>query len=142
MNVRASWKMISLSQGEKCPLTLTGASLQCPAQGDQWWFSLLPRGFQPSSAKAIFLSNDIQGTAVANLVPLEHWYLRGAIPTHEANMVVNIFGFILEQNHMFPEQTYASSLIPHPPAFFEGSMTNLLLSYGHHSYIKNSKGKW
>lgn len=40
---------------------------------------------------------------------------------------------------MFPEQMYESPLTP--PCFFEGSMTNVLLNYGHHSYIRNSKEK-
>lgn len=52
---------------------------------------------------------------MASLVTLKHCCLRVAISTWETNMVMNIFGFVLEKkNPTFPEQTYASWFPPHP----------------------------
>lgn len=54
-------------------------------------------------------------------------------------MVVNISRFILEKHSMIPERMYASPLTLSP--LLEGSVTNLLLSYGHQSHIRKSMEK-
>lgn len=58
---------------------------------------------------------------------------------HVTNMVVDISRFILEKHSRTPERMYASPLTL--SLLLEGSMTNLLLSYGHQSQIGKSVDK-
>ena len=54
-----------------------------------------------------------------------------------------IWIYIRKKSHV--PRTDLCKLIPAPgpgsPAPLDGSVTNLLLSYGHHSYVRNSKDK-